>query len=95
MTGQVPEFKTAPIDISFHLLAEFVTAVALICGGLWVVLKRNWGKRICPSPWGVLAYTLMATPGRLIENHVWPPVVIFAVPFLLALASLTLILRAE
>ncbi len=92
-TGQIPEFKTAPAGILFHLLAEAATALALIAGGLGSLKKRIWGPRVLPVALGMLVYTLIASSGYFVEKHVWPPVVMFAVLFVLTMASLRAFFR--
>ena len=37
-TNQVPEIKSAPLQISYHLLAEFLTAILLLIGGFGMAI---------------------------------------------------------
>jgi hypothetical protein len=43
-TGQVPELKTEPLRIRFHLAAEFTTATALLIGGIALLTDQAWGR---------------------------------------------------
>ncbi len=92
-TGQIPEFKTAPAAIVFHLLAEAATAIALIAGGVGLLKNRLWGRRVLPVALGMLVYTLIASSGYFVQKHVWPPVIMFAALFVLSMASLRAIFR--
>jgi len=39
--GQVPEVRTAPIALGFHLAAEGITAVLLIVSGVLLIRGRS------------------------------------------------------
>jgi hypothetical protein len=62
-TDQIPELETSPKEIAFHLAAEFLTAFALIAGGLGIALKRSWGFPLNLVALGMLAYTVVVSPG--------------------------------
>lgn len=47
-TNQVPELKTEPLGIRFHLAAEFVTAIALISAGAGLLTEGNPWIRFHP-----------------------------------------------
>lgn len=51
VTGQVPEFNTEPIRITFHLAGEFTTAALLVAGGLVLLTERRWGSTYSCCPW--------------------------------------------
>jgi len=40
-TNQVPEINTEPIRITYHLLAEFLTAILLLIGGFGLFTNRK------------------------------------------------------
>ena len=44
--GAVPEFETAPLEIAFHLAAEFTTALLLLAGGVATLKTTSRGKPI-------------------------------------------------
>ena len=89
-TNQVPELRTAPLAILFHLSAEFLTAIALLTGGFALLKGMTWGRRVYPVAMGMLLYTLVASPGYFAQRQSWALVSMFAVLFALALASLSL-----
>jgi hypothetical protein len=62
-TDQIPELDTRPKEIAFHLAAEFMTAFALIAGGLGLALRRSWGYPVNLSALGMLMYTVVVSPG--------------------------------
>jgi hypothetical protein len=90
---QVPELKTGLARIAFHLAAELLTAVTLICGGFGVLRRSAWGRQVFPVAMGMLLYTLIASPGYFAQRRAWPFVAMFAVLFLLALVGLGLFIQ--
>ena len=91
ITGQVPELKTEPVRILFHLIAEFATACALIVGGVSLLTGSNWGRSLYLLAMGMLLYTLIVSPGYYAHKRVWPLVGMFAVVLIVALISLGLV----
>ncbi|MGD9030597.1 MAG: hypothetical protein PVG25_12375 [Anaerolineae bacterium] len=90
-TDQVPELKTEPLRIRFHLVAEFVTAIALLIGGIALLTGQAWGRWFYPLAMGMLLYTVIVSPGYFAEKGQWLFVVMFSVVLLLALVSIALV----
>jgi hypothetical protein len=90
-TGQVPELETEPLRIRFHLAGEFVTALALLAGGIALLTGQAWAGWLYPLAIGMLLYTVMVSPGYFAEKRQWAFVGMFAVILLLALVSLVLV----
>lgn len=90
-TKQVPELATEPLRIRFHLAAEFVTAIALIVGGLGLLTETSWGQDVYLIAMGMLLYTVIVSPGYFAQKGEWPMVGVFAVVLILALVSLGLV----
>ncbi len=44
LTNNIPEIETKPIELAFHLIAEFITAFLLIIAGVGVLNSTAWGK---------------------------------------------------
>jgi hypothetical protein len=89
--GQVPELKTEPLRIRFHLAAEFVTAIALIVSGIALLTDQAWGRWFYLLAVGMLLYTVIVSPGYFAEKGQWAFVGMFAVVLLLALVSIFLV----
>jgi hypothetical protein len=89
-TDQVPELRTEPLRIRFHLAAEFVTAIALLIGGVALLTGQAWGAWFYPLAMGMLLYTVIVSPGYFAEKGQWAVVAMFAVVLLLALISIVL-----
>jgi len=63
VTNQVPEINTAPLKISYHLLAEFLTALLLLIGGFGLYTKKSWGFHLYLISMGMLLYTVIVSAG--------------------------------
>jgi peptidoglycan/LPS O-acetylase OafA/YrhL len=91
-TEQVPELKTEPLRIRFHLVAEFATAIALLVGGIALLTHQSWGQWFYLLAVGMLLYTVIVSPGYFAEKGQWAFVGMFAVVLLLALVSIVLVI---
>ena len=89
-TGQVPELKTEPYRIRFHLVAEFATAIALLVGGAALLTNQAWSQWFYLLAVGMLLYTVIVSPGYFAEKGQWAFVGMFAAVLLLALVSIVL-----
>jgi len=92
VTGQVPELKTEPLRIRFHLVAEFATAIALLVGGIALLTNQTWGRWFYLLAMGMLLYTVIVSPGYFAEKGQWAFVGMFAAILLLALVSIVLVI---
>jgi len=95
ITGQVPELQTEPIRIAFHLVAEGLTALALILSGIGLLGKRTWGRNTAFIALGMLLYTTLVSPGYFAQQGLWPLVGMFVVILALALVCLGLLTIEE
>jgi peptidoglycan/LPS O-acetylase OafA/YrhL len=91
-TDQVPELRTEPLRIRFHLAAEFATAIALLIGGIALLTSQTWGRWFYMVATGMLLYTVIVSPGYFAEKGQWPFVAMFAVVLVMALIGLILII---
>ena len=63
LSGGVPEFKTEPWRIGFHLAAEMSTALMLIVGGIAALRSSVWAKQILSVGLGMVIYSEIVSPG--------------------------------
>jgi hypothetical protein len=91
-TDQVPELRTEPLRIRFHLAAEFATAIALLVGGIALLTDQAWARWVYLLALGMLLYTLIVSPGYFAQKGQWAFVGMFAVVLLLALVSIVLVI---
>lgn len=95
LAGQVPELETEPYRIAFHLVGEAATALLLIAGGIGLLRARPWGRDVSLLAHGLLVYTLIVSPGYFAQSGEWPLVGMFAVVLVLALVSVSRLLRQD
>ena len=93
--GAVPELRTEPIRISFHLAAEFATAICLIVCGVALLRGAPWAKNMTLFSAGMLAYTTIVSPGYFAERGQWPLVGMFAVLLKLDVVSVLALTRTK
>jgi lipopolysaccharide export LptBFGC system permease protein LptF len=77
-TGQVPEVRTEPIRLAFHLAAEGLTALALIAAAVSLGLRKPWARSLYLVAVGMLFYTVLVSPGYFAQLGQWPFVAMFA-----------------
>ena len=75
---QIPELKTEPVRIGFHLAGEFATSLALIISGAGLLIGSPWGDTLFLVASGMLLYTAIVSPGYFAQQGQWIWVVIFA-----------------
>jgi len=90
--NQVPELRTEPIRIKFHIVGELITALASFVGGLGLLLDYSWGLNVFVVAMGMLLYTAIVSPGYFAQKGEWPIMGLFAGVIILALVSLVLVL---
>jgi len=90
--GNIPELKTEPIRIAFHLAAEMLTAAILIAGGLMLLLGAASGQTVFLVACGMLFYTCIVSPGYFAQQGNWTWLVMFSVLIVLGVAAVIAIL---
>jgi hypothetical protein len=92
-TKQIPELKTEPYRIWFHITGEMVTAVLLILGGASLLASLPWAPSLYLVAMGMLFYTVIVSPGYFAQKGQWTWVLIFGVLLILGIASLLSVAR--
>jgi hypothetical protein len=93
-TGDVPELQTAPIALVFHLVAEVMTAAAMLAAGVGLLRCARWAVPAYLIGSGLLLYTVVASAGYFAQDAEWPLVVMFAALAALCVAALWQLERA-
>ncbi len=76
-TGQVPELRTAPLEVSLHLLAEGLTAGFLIGAGVGLTRRAPWANTVLSFALGMLLYTVINSAGYYTTSGDWGMVGMF------------------
>lgn len=82
-TGAIPDMLTRPWEIAMHLTAEFTTAALLIASGIGLYRGALWAQRVNLFATGMLAYTLIQSPGYYLQKNAMIFVLMLAVCFLI------------
>ena len=93
--GMVPEVQTEPTQLAFHLAGEVVTAVALIVGGEKLLRETRGARRTTTFALGMLAYTVIVSPGYFAQRGTWPLVGMLALLLVLDGIALWMLWRRE
>ncbi len=91
VSGQVPELRSEPIRIRFHLAAEFATALALLVSGIGLLAGGTWARDAYLLAAGMLLYTIIVSPGYFAQQGNWAMPAMFAVILVLVAVTLALV----
>jgi len=87
VTKQIPELKTEPIRIAFHIAAEMATALLLIVSGVLLLLGAGSGVYVYLVASGMLFYTSIVSPGYFAQQGKWGWLVMFSIIILAGILS--------
>ena len=65
MFKQFPEIRTLPLESGYLLVAEFLTAAALISAGYGILTHRHWASALLLVALGELIYCTIRFAGEL------------------------------
>ncbi|MFX1572085.1 MAG: hypothetical protein ACFFB0_05010 [Promethearchaeota archaeon] len=90
---EVPELNTKPTQIYFHLVAEFLTSVILIVGGIGLIMDQSWGIALFFIAIGMAIYSTINAAGFYGQLKDWPMFIVLIVfTFVSLLISILIIL---
>jgi hypothetical protein len=92
---EVPELNTKPTQIFFHLVAEFVTSVILIIGGIGLVMNQSWGVPFFFIAIGMAIYSTINAAGFYGQLKDWPMFITLIVFTFISLLLTILIILIE
>ena len=90
LMNQIPELKTESIEIIYHLIAEFLTAILLIISGIGLVKRKKWSFHLFLISLGMLFYTTIVSAGYYADSSDLIMVIMFS--FLQILTFLFIVL---
>jgi hypothetical protein len=67
----------------------------LIASGVALLRRKAWGRSFYLVAAGMLAYTVIVSPGYFAQRGQWPLVLMFAALLALDLVSIAVLLRPE
>lgn len=79
LTDQFPEIHTMPLESGYLLVAEFLTAAALVLAGHGVLTDRRWAMPLLLVALGELIYCTIRFAGELGQDGAVPGLAFFSV----------------
>ncbi len=92
---EVPELTTKPTQIYFHLVAELLTSIALIIGGIGLIMNQSWGVALFFISIGMAIYSTINAAGYYGQLKDWPIFIILLVFTIISLIFAALIILVE
>jgi len=92
ISKNIPELKTEPIRIWFHIAAEMSTALCLICAGIGLLSGMPWSTPLYLIASGMLFYTAIVSPGYFAQKGQWGWLFMFGAILILGISSIFIIL---
>ncbi|MFW9783954.1 MAG: hypothetical protein ACFFFB_16835 [Candidatus Heimdallarchaeota archaeon] len=92
---EVPELNTKPTQIFFHLVAELLTAIMLIIGGIGLFLNQPWGVALFFIAIGMAIYSTINAAGFYGQLKDWPMFIVLLVFTFVSLIIAALIFLVE
>ncbi|MFX1324275.1 MAG: hypothetical protein ACFE8N_04915 [Promethearchaeota archaeon] len=92
---EVPELNTKPTQIFFHLVAELLTAITLIIGGIGLFLNQTWGLALFFIAIGMTIYSTLNAAGFYGQLKDWPMFIVLLVFTFVSLIIAILIFLVE
>lgn len=92
---EVPELNTKPTQIFFHLVAEFLTSIMLIIGGIGLIMNQFWGVAVFFIAIGMAIYSTINAAGFYGQLKDWPMFITLLVFTFISLLVTSLILIIE
>lgn len=80
------------VEMAYHWLAEFSTAVLLIVSGIGLITGVGWGPVLFLISNGMLLYTVINSPGYFAQQRQWLMVIMFAVILVLSIICTFLVI---
>jgi len=92
--GLVPEFETEPFSIVTHLIAESLTAIALIITGIGLLKGASWSREVSLIASGMLIYAIMNSSGYFAQSGEWFFLGMFFILFFFSMISIIRVIRS-
>ena len=79
LTKQVPEMKTEPIAIAFHIVVENVMGMLSVLSGIVLLLDLVWAPYLFILSMGLVIYAVINSSGYYAQRDQWAFVGMFGV----------------
>ncbi len=89
LTNQIPELKTEPVAIKFHVTAEMIMGVLSLLSGIFLLVGLSWAPYFFILAMGLIIYAVINSAGYYGQRKQWLFVIMFGV---ILVASVTLVI---
>lgn len=93
ITGNVPEFKTEPVAIAFHLTAEFSMGILSLISGIMMLARRKKSGALYLVSSGLVIYAVVNSSGYYGNLAQWGMVAMFMVVLVISAITAVYIAR--
>ncbi|MFW9820680.1 MAG: hypothetical protein ACFFE5_13810 [Candidatus Thorarchaeota archaeon] len=90
LTKQVPELKTEPIAIKFHITAEMIMGLLSLLSGIFLFLDVSWAPYFFILAMGLVIYAVINSAGYYGQRKKWPFVIMFGIILIVSVSLVIL-----
>jgi len=76
-TKQIPELKTEPVAIKFHLIAEITMGALCLISGILLLIGVIWASYFFIMAMGLVVYAVINSAGYYGQQKQWSFVIMF------------------
>ena len=89
LTKQVPELKTEPVAIKFHITAEMLMGILSLLSGIFLLIGLSWASYFFILAMGLVIYAVINSAGYYGQRKQWSFVIMFGI---ILIASVSLVI---
>ena len=89
LTRQVPELKTEPVAIKFHITAEIIMGILSLISGIFLLIGFSWAPYFFVLAMGLVIYAVINSAGYYGQRKQWAFVIMFGI---ILIASVSLVI---
>ena len=89
LTKQIPELKTTPVEIKYHMTAEFLMGFLCLMSGFFLLMDFYWATYFFTLAMGLVIYAVINSAGYYAQKKQWPFVIMFGI---ILIASVCLVI---
>ncbi|MFX0049271.1 MAG: hypothetical protein ACFE8G_14100 [Candidatus Hermodarchaeota archaeon] len=89
LTKQIPELKTEPVAIVFHITAEIIMGILSLLSGIFLLIGLSWAPTFFILAMGLIIYAVINSAGYYGQKKQWSFVIMFGI---ILVASVSLVI---
>ncbi|MFX1470765.1 MAG: hypothetical protein ACFFB8_19170 [Promethearchaeota archaeon] len=79
LTNQVPELKTEPVAIRFHITVEMTMGILSLLSGIFLLIGLSWAPYFFILAMGLVIYAVINSSGYYSQRNQWSFVIMFGI----------------